>query len=430
MARMLVDLGPLRARPDFRRLWIGFAVSALGTQLSVVAVSLDVYLITRSNLDVGLISIVQLGPALAGSILGGSIADAIDRRKLLIGTGTAMALLSSGLALESARAHPSLLAIYALAGVSAMFQGVNSPALVAVLLSIVDREEMVQANALRQLSFQLSTVIGPSIAGPLITAFKVPTLFWVNAATFLVGVGAVMTVGSRPPVGGATKFGLGSILEGFAYLRGRQAIQGCFVADLNATILGMPTALFPALALTHFHGGDGLVGVLYATPGIGALVASVASGWTARVQRPGRAVVIAIVIWGVGLTCFGLVRWVPLALVALAVAGGADVISAVFRSTIVQVETPDRLRGRLSSIQQAVVTSGPRLGNAEAGLMAAATSTTFSVVSGGLGCLVGIAIIAKAMPRFVHFRIDDPDTFDHARDEGDDTFSSKADPAE
>ena len=167
----------------------------------------------------------------------------------------------------------------------------------------------------------------------------------------------------------------------------------------------MPTALFPALALHHFHGGLGLAGVLYAAPGFGALVASGMSGWTPRVRRPGRAVVIAITIWGLGLAGFGLVSYLPLAVLLLAIAGGADVISAVFRSTIIQTQTPDRLRGRLSSLQQAVVTSGPRLGNGEAGIVAALTNTQFSVISGGLGCVIGIAIIAKAMPNFVNYEI-------------------------
>jgi MFS family permease len=401
---MVVDIEPIRAYPEFRRLWFGFAVSSIGTQMSVVAIAVEVYDVTGSNLDVGLISLIQLFPAIIGSLVGGSIADAMDRRKLLVISGGTMALLATGLALNAEQAHPTLWLIYALAAVNSAFQGVNGPALTAVLLSIVDREMMVKANALRQLSAQIASVVGPALAGVVLT-FGVHVVFWVNAATFIAGIIAVVSVGAHLPVGGRTRFGLKSIVEGVSFLRGRQAIQGCFIADINAMVLGMPRALFPAMALHHFHGGDGTTGILYAAPGIGALVASGLSGWTPRVQRPGRAVVIAIVIWGLGLAGFGLVAWLPLAVFLIAIAGAADVISAVFRSTIIQTQTPDRLRGRLSALQQAVVTSGPRLGDGEAGIVAALTNTEFSVVSGGIGCLVGIAIIAKAMPKFVNYQL-------------------------
>lgn len=405
MPRMLVDLEPIRAYPEFRRLWFGYAVSSIGTQMSVVAIAIEVYQITGSNLDVGLISLIQLLPAIIGSLLGGSIADAMDRRKLLVISSGTMAALATGLALNAQQQHPLLWLVYALAAVNSAFQGVSGPALTAVLLSIVDNEMMVKANALRQLSAQIASVVGPTIAGLILSVAGVHTVFWVNAGAFVAAILAVLTVGSHFPIGGRTKFGLKSIAEGVAFLKGRQAIQGCFIADINATVLGMPTALFPALALHHFHGGNGIVGILYAAPGFGALIASSMSGWTPRVRRPGRAVVIAITVWGLGLAGFGLVGYFPLAVLLIAIAGGADVISAVFRSTIIQTQTPDRLRGRLSSLQQAVVTSGPRLGNGEAGIVAALTNTQFSVVSGGLGCVVGIAIIAKAMPKFVNYEL-------------------------
>jgi MFS family permease len=264
---------------------------------------------------------------------------------------------------------------------------------------------MAKANALRTLSQQIASVAGPSIGGVLIAVAGVHVAFWVNAATFLVAVSTVLTIGSYPPQGGGTRFGWNSISEGFAFLKGRPSIQGCFIADLNATVLGMPTALFPALALHHFHGGSTTLGLLYAAPGIGSTVGSLLSGWIANVRLPGRADVIAITIWGVGIVGFGLAPWLAVAVILLAVAGGADVISAIFRSTIIQTETPDRLRGRLSSIQLMVVTSGPRLGNAEGGLVAAATNAQFSVASGGLGCVVGIGIIARLLPQFLKYQL-------------------------
>jgi MFS family permease len=410
MPRMLLDVEPLRVYPEFRRLWIGFAASSIGTQMSVVAIALEVYRITGSNLDVGLISLVQLFPAIIGSLLGGSIADAMDRRKLLVITGGSMSILSIGLALNADQTHPALVLVYVLAAANAAFQGINAPALTAVLLSIVDRDMMVKANALRQLSAQIASVLGPTVAGLLIP-LGIHVVFWANAATFVLAIGTVVTVGSHPPVGGITRFGWKSISEGLVFLKGRQAIQGCFIADLNAMVLGMPTALFPALALHHFHGGSGTLGILYAAPGFGALLASMVSGWTPRIRRPGRAVVIAIVIWGLGITGFGLVAWFPAAVALIAIAGGADVISAVFRSSIIQTQTPDRLRGRLSALQQMVVTAGPRLGNGEAGIVAALSTTEISVVSGGLGCIIGIAIVAKTMPKFVRYDLNGPDRY-------------------
>lgn len=422
---MLLDVEPLRAYPEFRRLWVGFAASSVGTQMSVVAIALEVYRITGSNLDVGLISLFQLFPAIIGSLLGGSIADAMDRRKLLVITGGSMSVLSIALALNADQPHPTLVLVYVLAAANAAFQGVNGPAMTAVLLSIVNRDMMVKANALRQLSAQIASVLGPTVAGLLIP-LGIHVVFWANAGTFVLAIATVATVGSHPPVGGMTRFGWKSISEGLVFLKGRQAIQGCFIADLNAMVLGMPTALFPALALHHFHGGSGTLGILYAAPGFGALLASMVSGWTPRIRRPGRAVVIAIVIWGLGITGFGLVAWFPAAVALIAIAGGADVISAVFRSSIIQTQTPDRLRGRLSALQQMVVTAGPRLGNGEAGIVAALSSTEISVVSGGLGCIIGIAIVAKTMPKFVRYDLNGPDRYRAELDEADEADDDQA----
>jgi MFS family permease len=401
----VIDLEPLRRFPQFRRLWLGLAVSQVGSQLTLVAVFYQVYLLTGSSLDVGLVSLAQLGPALAGSLLGGSVADAIDRRKMLVVTQLAMALCSVGLALNSVGGKPALWPIFVLAAVGAGFAGADSPARTAIMMNLVPWDSFATANVLRQLLLQLSLVIGPALGGLLLARWGVTAVYWIDVASFAAAVAVSLALPALPPEGTGTKFGLRSIAEGFRYLRGRQALQGCFVADLNAMILGMPTALFPAVALAHFHGGPQTVGYLYAAPGAGALVGMLLSGWTAGVVRPGRAVVAAIAVWGVAIAAFGLSPWLWAALLLLAVAGWADVISAVFRSTILQVEAPDRLRGRLSAIQAAVVQGGPRLGNAEAGALAALVGAQASIVFGGLGCVVGIAAVARFMPRFVAYRL-------------------------
>ena len=403
----LLDIGPLRRYPAFRRLWLGLAVSQTGSQLTLVAVFYQVYLLTHSSLDVGLVSLAQLGPALAGALLGGSVADAVDRRRLLVVTQVAMALCSIGLALNTMGRAPALWPLFVLAAVSAGFAGADNPARTAIMVNLVPWDSLATANVLRQLLLQISLVAGPALGGLLLARLGVTAVYWVDVASFAAALAATLALPRQRPEGRGTAFGLGSIVEGFRYLRGRQAIQGCFVSDLDAMILGMPTALFPALALHHFHGGPAVLGYLYAAPGAGALAGMLLSGWTARVARPGRAVIAAIAVWGLAIALFGLSPWLGPALALLAVAGWADVVSAVFRSTILQAESPDRLRGRLSAIQTAVVQGGPRLGNAEAGAAAALVGTQLSVVLGGLGCVAGIVAIARLMPRFVSYRLTD-----------------------
>jgi predicted MFS family arabinose efflux permease len=411
---VFVDTAPLRL-PLFRRLWLGYIVSQTGSQLTVVAVAYQVFLLTHSSLDVGLVSLAQVGPAIVGPVLGGSLADALDRTRLLLGIQVIMACCSVGLAVNSQGPHPSLWPLYVLPALIAALSGADNPTRTAVLMNLVGRENFVSANVLRQSVQQVALVAGPALGGILLASYGPATVYWIDVASFGASIAALLRLPAFPPEGGGTRFGLRSVAEGFRFLRGRQAIQGCFAADLNATILGMPTALFPAMGLMTFHGGARAVGYLYAAPGIGALLGTVLGGWTAFVRRTGLAIVMAIVVWGVAITLFGLTTWLPVALILLAVAGGADVISAIFRNSIIQLEAPDRLRGRLSSLHTAVVQAGPRLGNTEAGAVAALSTAQVSVISGGLGCLAGIALIGYSMPKFLHYRIGPSETADHAR---------------
>jgi MFS family permease len=412
--RIFADIAPLRDH-RFRRLWLGYIVSQTGSQVTVVAVAYQVYLLTHSSLDVGLVSLAQVVPAIVGPVLGGSLADAIDRTRLLLCIQVLLACCSTGLAINAMSGHPALWPLYVLPALISGLSAADNPTRTALIIGLVPREHFVSANVLRQSVQQVSLVAGPALGGVLLAATGVQFVYWIDVATFAASVAALISLPPMPPEGGGTRFGLRSVAEGFKFLRGRQAIQGCFIADLNATILGMPTALFPALGLVAFHGGARVVGFLYAAPGIGALAGTVLSGWTSSIRRPGWAVVAAIVIWGAAITVFGLVHSLPLALLFLAVAGCADVISAIFRNSIIQFEAPDRLRGRLSSIQTAVVQSGPRLGNTEAGAVAALSSAQISVVSGGLGCLAGIALIGCLMPKFLHYKIGQPEAAERAQ---------------
>jgi predicted MFS family arabinose efflux permease len=401
--RLLVDVGPLRDSPPFRRLWSGYLVTTLGSQLTVVAVPYQVFRLTHSSFDVGLAGLAQFVPVLGGSLLGGSIADAVDRRRLLLATQLSLAGCSVGLALNSATGHPALWPLYLLSALGAGIVSVDNPTRQAVFVNLVDRPLFASANALWQLMFQVGQVAGPAVAGLLLASLGVASVYWIDAGTFAVSLLAVASLPPLHPAGGGTRFGLKSIAEGLRYVRGKPVIQGTFVIDLDAMILGMPRALFPALGLIRFHGGPTTVGLLYAAPGAGALVGAVLTGWVVSVRRQGLAVLLAVSVWGAAIAGFGLVPWLWAGLPLLAVAGAADVVSAVFRGTILQLEAPESLRGRLSSIHTAVVTGGPRLGDLEAGAVAAASTPQISVVSGGLGCLLGVGLVAWLMPRFARY---------------------------
>jgi MFS family permease len=404
MPRLLADLSPLRESRQFRLLFIGQMVSWLGRQLTYVAVPYQVYELTHSSLAVGMVGLAALGPLIVFSLIGGSVADAMDRRRLLLITQVLMVVMSIGLAINAQQAQPSLWPLYVLSALIAGLGGVEHPTRSAMIPKLVRRDQFSAAAALNQIVMQVGLVAGPSAAGVLIANVSVASAYWIDAATFLVIIATLLRMDPLPPEGGGTPAGLSSIREGVAYLRGQRLLLSTFVIDLDAMIFGMPRALFPALGLTVFGGGATTVGLLYAAPGAGALLGALFTGWVGRVSRQGLAVVLAVLAWGLAIAVFGLVSWLPLALVMLALAGAADVISAVFRNTILQLSVPDALRGRLTAVHIAVVTGGPRLGDAEAGAVAALTSPRFSVVSGGCACILGVAAILRLAPELVRYR--------------------------
>jgi hypothetical protein len=405
--RLLIDLTPLRRSRDFRLLVGGEMVSVLGNQLTTVAVPFQVYQLTHSSLDVGLVSTTQLAPLIAGSLLAGSIADSMDRRRLLMVAQVLMALCSAGLAVN-ADLGTALWPLFLLPALSAGFSGLDSAGRSAIIPNMVQRSEVSTANAIFQSLFQFGQVAGPAVAGLLLAGAGVRFVYWLDVAGFGVAWLAVFLISPQPAGEGAQRPGVRSILEGLAFVRGRQAIQGAYLIDINAMVFGMPRALFPALATTLFGGGATTLGFLYAAPGAGALAGALTTGWVSRIQRQGLAVIIAVIAWGAAIAGFGLVHWLPLALVLLAAAGCADVISAVFRNTIIQLAVPDGLRGRLAGLQIAVVTGGPRIGDLEAGSVATAFGDTFSVVSGGVACIAGALVLARALPGFRRQRVVGP----------------------
>ena len=399
--RLVIDVSPLRRSRDFRCLVVGQLVSELGTQLTTVAVPFQVYLLTRSSLDVGLVSLAQLLPLVIGSLLGGSLADVVDRRQLLLVTQLLMAGCSAGLAIN-ADLGAALWPLFLLPALAAGFSSVGDAAQSAIIPNMVQRSEVSTANAMFQVLFQLGMVIGPAVAGLLLAGAGIHFVYWLDVASFGVAAVAIFLIAAQPSPAGNARHppGLRSIVAGLSFVRGRQIIQGAYLIDINAMVFGMPRALFPALAATTFGGGASTLGLLYAAPGAGALLGALTTGWVSRVRRQGRAVIIAVIAWGLAITGFGLVHWLPAALALLAVAGCADVISAVFRSTIIQLSVPDALRGRLMGLQIAVVTGGPRIGDLESGAVATAFGDTTSVVSGGIACIVGALLLARMMPGF------------------------------
>ncbi len=398
--RITVDLAPLRESRDFRLLFAGLLVSSLGNQLTTVAIPFQVYALTRSSLQVGLVSLAQLVPLIVGSLIGGTVGDVVDRRTLIAVTAAASCLAAAGLVLNSLAAHPSLLVIYLVSALAAGLTGFASPARNAAIPMLVSPRHLVAAYSFNQIVFQLAVIVGPLIAGLLIASAGIAWTYGIDAASFVVMALAALAMRPLPPEGGGQRAGIRSILDGFSFLRGRQVLQGVYLIDLNAMIFGMPRALFPAMAATVFHVGPTGLGMLYAAPAIGGLLGASTTGWVESIVRRGRAVVVAVALWGVAITIFGFTSTLGVALGALAIAGWADVISAVLRNTILQSSIPDDMRSRLSSFQMAVVQGGPRLGDTEAGAVAALTSTEFSVISGGLACIVGAGVVARLLPRF------------------------------
>jgi hypothetical protein len=408
-ARFLFDPTPLRRSRDFRYLFTAQTVSMVGNQLAAVAVAYQVFSLTRSSLQVGLVSLVQLVPFVVGSLAGGVVGDASGGRRLLIAATGLSCLTSGGLAVNAiAGSDASVGTLYILTATAAALSGCISTATTAMVPSLVGRGQLTPAYTTMQVVDQIGMVAGPILSGLVIAAFGLPWLYGIDAATFLWSALFLWRMRDHPRSAPRQRPRLGSLREGFAYVRCHQEIQGVYLIDLCATVFGLPRALFPALTRSVFHGGAVLLGVLYAAPAAGALVGSLTSGWLSRIRLPGRAVVVAVVVWGSAIVAFGFVRVVGISLVLLVVAGWSDLVSAVLRSTILQSSTSDALRARLSGVQMAVVEGGPRLGDLESGGVASLTSVQFSIVSGGVVCVVGALGLAALLPHFRRYRAAPP----------------------
>ncbi len=406
--RIAADTTPLKESADYRRWWFGYSLSFTGTQLTQFAIPLQVYAITRSSLYVGLVGLVVVFPLVVMGLFGGAIADAVDRRRLTLITSTGLMVLSTILALLAAAGVHRLSLLYVIAGVQGAFSATDSSARGAILPRLVRRELLPSANALGQLGFQTGLSAGPLLGGVLVGSFGFAWAYGLDAASFVAVLYAIWRLPVMPPEGGGSRAGVASVLEGLRFLGPRKNLLMTFLVDINAMVFGMPRALFPAIGAIWFHGGAGTVGLLAAAPSLGALLGAMTSGWAAHVRRQGLAVLVSVAIWGGSIALFGFTRVLWLALILLAIAGAADMVSAIFRNTILQVATPDALRGRLQGVFIVVVTGGPRIGDVEAGSVAAAFGTQLSVVTGGLACLVGVGLLAAMFPSFARYDGEDP----------------------
>jgi MFS family permease len=412
LRQLAIDITPLRRSRDFRLLWFGEMISQVGSMITLVALFVQVYDLTNSSFAVGLIGLIQLGPMLLVSLFLGPEIDRRDRRKLLLIAQTGLMAASVLLLLSARLDDPPLALIYGAAALNAGFVSLSMPTRSAMTPNMVGNDLLPQASALNQVMWNGAQVIGPAVGGIVVARAGLSWAYGIDVISYVAALLAVFALRPQPPVRAhdeEVETGWAAIRTGLRFLKGKPVLQSTFTVDIAAMVFGMPRVLFPVLAVDQFHRGAEVVGWLFSAVAVGAVLAALGSGWVRRVRRCGLAILVAVAIWGVAIAAFGLVGDnLALALVCLAVAGGADVISAVFRNTVQQLVVPDSLRGRMSAFNIFVVAGGPRVGDVEGGLVASAFSPMASVVSGGLLCVAGVGVIAALVPRFARWRIGDP----------------------
>ena len=397
-AAAAVDLGPLRRHRDFRLLFVGQALSFFGSMLTFVALPYQAYQLTGSSLVVGLLSLAELVPLVVTALAGGALADALDRRRLVQVTEVGLAACAALLIANALLPEPQIALVFVAGMAMAALTGIQRPSLDALTPRLVERHELTAASALVSLRMNLGMVAGPAVAGVLIAVAGLPVTYGIDLLTFVLSLVALQRMRAVPPPPEAEPRSVRGVVEGIRYAWSRPELLGTYGVDVVAMFFGMPMALFPAFA--EELGGAGALGLLYAAPSVGSFLAVTTSGWSSRVHRHGLAVIVAAAAWGVAIVALGLAPNLALALLALVAAGAADMVSGIFRATIWNTTIPDHLRGRLAGIEQVSYTTGPLLGNLEAGVVASFAGLRASIVSGGVLCVVGVAAFALLLPAF------------------------------
>lgn len=409
MARVLPDIEPLRSSREYRLLWSGQLVSQAGTALRYVAIPYQIYLLTGSSFAVGLIGLFSALPLIAFSLFGGVIADRVDRRRLLVATQACLAIVSAALAISTALGVVSVPLLYALTAIGAGFGALDQPARSALAPSLVERRQIPAAMALNQMVWRIGTIVGPAAGGVIIAAFGLAFAYWVDVATFVIAIVALalMRLPRHIPALEHPHL-LRSLQEGWSFLLARPLILAPMGLDFAVNLFGATRALMPYFADQVFGVGPQGLGLLYAAPGIGATVLLLTSGWTSAVQRKGLGILIAIGVYGLANLAFAFVpsSMFLLAWALLALAEAGDSASVIFRHTVLQMETPDALRGRLSSINGLFVASGPQLGQVESGFVADVLTPEISVAIGGVACVGLVVATAAAVPQLARYRTD------------------------
>ena len=406
--RLLVDITPLRTSPDFRRLWLGSLLSAIGGQMTVFAVALQTYLLTGSSLAVGAVGLADALPAIAFGLLAGSVVDAHDRRALVLIASTAQLVVSLGFAAQAFAGADEVWLLYALVAMQSVARAVNAPARRTFMPRLLPAAQLPAGAALTMLVMHASMVVGPSLAGLVAAAGGLKLCYLIDAGSFLGALYGVYRLPPMRPDGAATRPGPRAVLDGLRFLRRSRVLTGALISDLNATVLAMPIALFPAINAERFGGSPRTLGLLTTAIAVGGIVGSGLSGPVGRLRHQGRGMLVAGAVWGAALAGFGLVDSLAGSLALLAVAGVADVSSVVLRTTVIQLATPDAYRGRIAAAEHVVGAACPELGNFRAGAVASLTSPAVSAVSGGLACVAGAGVIALLMPALVRYRAVDP----------------------
>jgi MFS family permease len=420
--RFFADTTPLRT-PDFRRLWLAGIVTVIGGNLTIFAVPVQLYALTQNSAYVGLSGLFALMPLIVFGLLGGAWADAMDRRLLLIIASIGLAFSSVLLWLQAALTLNNVWVVLCLLSVQQAFYAINSPTRSAAIPRMLPGDQLAAANSLNFTVFQFGAIVGPLLAGVMLRWVDLSTLYLIDAITCVAPLWVTFRLAPMPPTNGgrSSGYGLTAVLDGFRYLAGNQVVLMSFVVDLIAMILGMPRALFPQMAHQSFGGpveGGTTMALLAAAMSAGAVAGGVFSGWFPRIKRQGLAVVVSIVVWGGAMIGFGLaggfahghtgaMLWIALAF--LAVGGAADMVSAAFRSTILQQVASDELRGRLQGVFTVVVAGGPRLADAVHGAAAAAVGTTVAAAGGGALVVVGVVVAALVVPAFVRYQVAEGD---------------------
>ncbi|HZC70818.1 MAG TPA: MFS transporter [Jatrophihabitans sp.] len=405
ISRLVVDITPLRESPAYRRLWLGSLLSAVGSQLTTFAVALQVYLLTHSSVAVGGVGLVSAVPAITCGLFAGSLVDAHDRRRIVLCASSLSLLVSVGLAAQAFAEVRSVWLLYVFVAVQSLVSSVNAPARRTFLPRLLPAEQIPAGAALTMLSMHVSLVLGPSLAGVLTAAGGLKFCYLVDAISFLAAMYGVYRLPPMRPDGAGTRPGARAVLDGLRFLGRSKVLTGALVSDLNATVLAMPIALFPAINAARFAGSPRTLGLMTTAIAVGGVLGSGLSGPIGRVQRQGVGMLVAGAVWGAALAGFGVVDGLAATLALLAVAGAADVSSVVLRSTVIQLATPDAYRGRINAAEFVVGAACPELGNFRAGAVASLTSPGVSAVAGGLGCVAGAAVIALSMPAFVRYRV-------------------------